>query len=59
MGLSRLITLYQILHDGIHAKSGQEGTLKLQYIRTERESVMGWVRPFSLSLLPLLLRFAL
>lgn len=38
------MTLYQILHDAIHAKSGQEGPLKLQYIRTERESVMGWVR---------------
>ena len=41
--LPRLITLYQILHDNIHAKSGQESTLKLQYIRTEREAVMGWV----------------
>lgn len=40
---SRIITLYQILHDAIHAKSGQEETLKLQYIRTEKESVMGWV----------------
>jgi vacuolar fusion protein MON1 len=47
----RLITLYQILHDAIHAKSGQQGTLKLQYIRTERESVMGWVRARSSSLL--------
>ncbi|KAG6907859.1 hypothetical protein DXG01_007123 [Tephrocybe rancida] len=45
----RLITLYQILHDAIHAKSGQEGTLKLQYIRTEKESVMGWItQPFEL-----------
>lgn len=43
----RLITLYQILHDAIHAKSGQESTLKLQYIRTERESVLGWVCCFS------------
>src|ERR1700720_862393 len=39
----RIMTLYQILHDAIHAKSGQEGPLKMQYIRTERESVMGWV----------------
>lgn len=39
----RLVTLYQTLHDAIHAKSGQEGALKLQYIKTERESVMGWV----------------
>ncbi len=44
LGTLRLITLYQTLHDAIHAKSGQESTLKLQYIRTERESVMGWVR---------------
>ncbi|KAG6854671.1 hypothetical protein C0991_003319 [Blastosporella zonata] len=45
----RLFTLYQTLHDAIHAKSGQEGTLKLQYIRTERESVMGWItQPFEL-----------
>ena len=39
-----MITLYQVVYDAIHAKSGQEGTLKLQYIRTERESVLGWVR---------------
>lgn len=39
----RLTTLYQTLHDAIHAKSGQEATLKLQYIRSEKESVMGWV----------------
>lgn len=48
--LRRLLTLYQILHDGIHAKSGQDGQLKLQYIRTEKESVMGWVRPEAFSL---------
>lgn len=40
----RLVTLYQLLHDAIHAKSGQEGPLKLQYIRTDKESVLGWVR---------------
>ena len=39
----RLITLYQTLFDAIHGKSGQERTLKLQYIRTSQESVMGWV----------------
>ncbi|OCH85589.1 DUF254-domain-containing protein [Obba rivulosa] len=39
----RLVTLYQTLYDAIHAKSGQQSTLKLQYIRTERESVMGWI----------------
>lgn len=46
---SRLVTLYQTLHDAIHAKSGQQSTLKLQYIHTERESVLGWV---SSSILP-------
>ncbi|KAJ7781773.1 trafficking protein Mon1-domain-containing protein [Mycena maculata] len=45
----RLTTLYQILHDAIHAKSGQEASLKLQYIRSEKESVMGWItQPFEL-----------
>ncbi|KAF5338985.1 hypothetical protein D9611_008733 [Ephemerocybe angulata] len=45
----RLITLYQTIHDAIHAKSGQESTLKLQYIRTETECVMGWItQPFEL-----------
>ncbi|TDL17259.1 DUF254-domain-containing protein [Rickenella mellea] len=48
-GRRRLVTLYQRLHDAIHAKSGQEGPLKLQYIQTERESVMGWItQPFEL-----------
>ncbi|TFK70405.1 DUF254-domain-containing protein [Pluteus cervinus] len=45
----RLITLYQIIHDAIHAKSGQTNTLKLQYLRTEHECVMGWItQPFEL-----------
>ncbi|EJC99059.1 DUF254-domain-containing protein, partial [Fomitiporia mediterranea MF3/22] len=45
----RLITLYQILHDNIHGKSGQKETLKLQYVKTARESVMGWItQPFEL-----------
>ncbi|OAX38771.1 DUF254-domain-containing protein [Rhizopogon vinicolor AM-OR11-026] len=45
----RIITLYQIIHDAIHAKSGQTGNLKLQYIRTEKEIVMGWItQPFEL-----------
>jgi len=44
----RLVTLYQILHDNVHARSGQDQPLKLQYIRTERESVMGWVSEFFL-----------
>ncbi|KAG8933825.1 Vacuolar fusion protein mon1 [Tulasnella sp. 418] len=54
----RLVTLYQILHDAVHARSGQPGgPLKLQYIRTEKESVMCWVTtPFELyvALSPLL-----
>jgi hypothetical protein len=41
----RVTTLYQIIHDAIHKKSGQDGPLKLQYIRTEKESVMGWASP--------------
>lgn len=47
--LTRLLTLYQTLFDAIHAKSGQERTLKLQYVRTSQESVMGWVCPILLS----------
>lgn len=39
----RLITMYQVVYDAIHAKSGQSGPLKLQYIRTKQEIVMGWV----------------
>ncbi|ELU44932.1 Mon1 domain-containing protein [Rhizoctonia solani AG-1 IA] len=40
----RLITLYQTIHDALHAKSGQvEGPAKLQLIRTDTECVMGWV----------------
>ncbi|CAA7261420.1 unnamed protein product [Cyclocybe aegerita] len=53
----RIMTLYQVLHDSIHAKSGQDGGLKLQYIRTDMESVMGWItQPFELyiALSPLL-----
>ncbi|OCB87145.1 DUF254-domain-containing protein [Sanghuangporus baumii] len=45
----RLITLYQVVHDNIHGKSGQKETLKLQYIKTNREAVMGWItQPFEL-----------
>ncbi|KAH7908830.1 DUF254-domain-containing protein [Hygrophoropsis aurantiaca] len=45
----RVITLYQTLHDAIHAKSGQDSTLKLQYIQTEKEITMGWLtQPFEL-----------
>ncbi|KAI0300286.1 trafficking protein Mon1-domain-containing protein [Russula brevipes] len=45
----RLVTLYQTMHDNIHAKSGQDLPLKLQYIRTEKEAVMGWItQPFEM-----------
>ncbi|KAG2010039.1 vacuolar fusion protein MON1 [Coprinopsis cinerea AmutBmut pab1-1] len=45
----RLVTLYQLIHDAIHARSGQEAPLKLQYVRTEHECVMGWItQPFEL-----------
>ncbi|KAG2353562.1 hypothetical protein BDR07DRAFT_1291087, partial [Suillus spraguei] len=45
----RIVTLYQIVHDAIHSKSGQTGSLKLQYIRTEKEIVMAWMtQPFEL-----------
>ncbi|CAE6421199.1 unnamed protein product [Rhizoctonia solani] len=48
----RLITLYQTIHDALHAKSGQvEGPAKLQLIRTDTEFVMGWItQPFELYL---------
>jgi vacuolar fusion protein MON1 len=41
-----LITIYQKVHDAIHAKSGQGSTLKLQYIRTDKEAILGWVQYF-------------
>ncbi|KAF9645158.1 DUF254-domain-containing protein [Thelephora ganbajun] len=45
----RLITLYQLVHDALHGKSGQEKTLKLQYLRTDKEGVLGWItQPFEL-----------
>lgn len=41
-----MITLYQLIHDSLHGKSGQEKTLKLQYLRTDKEGVLGWVCTF-------------
>jgi len=52
----RITTLYQILHDSIHAKSGQEAGLKLQYIRTDTEGVLGWVCRFLLFCLLFVIR---
>jgi len=40
----RLVSLYQFVYDSMHAKSGQAAPLKLQFIRTEYESLIGWVR---------------
>ena len=38
-----LITLYQVVHDALHARSGQvQGPLKLQCIKTDKEMIMGW-----------------
>ena len=42
-----MVTLYQLVHDALHGKSGQAKSLKLQYLRTDKESVLGWVRTFS------------
>ena len=39
-----LVALYQLVYDAMHAKSGQAGPLKLQFMRTEHESIVGWVR---------------
>src|SRR5258708_1258084 len=40
----RLITLYQCAHDALWARSGQaHGPLKVQYIRPQKDAVMGWV----------------
>ncbi|KAG9034429.1 Vacuolar fusion protein mon1 [Tulasnella sp. JGI-2019a] len=46
----RLITMYQVIHDALHARSGQPGgPLKLQFIRTDKECILGWVTtPFEL-----------
>ncbi|EJT98822.1 DUF254-domain-containing protein [Dacryopinax primogenitus] len=38
----RLVTLYQQVHDTLHARSGQKEALSLHHIRTPRETVMGW-----------------
>ncbi|KAG8746378.1 Vacuolar fusion protein mon1 [Ceratobasidium sp. 428] len=46
----RLVTLYQTIHDALHAKSGQQsGSIKLQLIKTDTECVMGWItQPFEI-----------
>ncbi|WWC67775.1 uncharacterized protein I206_101687 [Kwoniella pini CBS 10737] len=47
----RLITLYQKLHDVVHARSGQSETYKLVYMRTEHEACLAWLtKPFELYL---------
>ncbi|KAG8977517.1 Vacuolar fusion protein mon1 [Tulasnella sp. 425] len=46
----RLITLYQIVHDAFHARSGQPGgPLKLYSVKPEEECILGWITtPFEL-----------
>lgn len=44
--LCRLITNYHILHDGVHARSGQSAPLKLMYFRTDQEAYLAWVSQF-------------
>lgn len=39
----RLITLYQHVYNGIHAKSGTGMPLTQYYVQTEYEACMGWV----------------
>ncbi|WWC59421.1 uncharacterized protein I303_101977 [Kwoniella dejecticola CBS 10117] len=47
----RLITMYQKLHDVVHARSGQNQTYKLVYMRTEHEACLAWLtKPFELYL---------
>ncbi|WVQ97911.1 hypothetical protein IAU59_005028 [Kwoniella sp. CBS 9459] len=47
----RLITLYQKLHDAVHARSGQSAPLKLVYLKTEHEACLAWLtKPFELYL---------
>ncbi|OCF42348.1 vacuolar fusion protein MON1 [Kwoniella heveanensis CBS 569] len=47
----RLITLYQKLHDSVHARSGQSAPLKLVYLKTEHEACLAWLtKPFELYL---------
>lgn len=41
--MDRLVTLYQQLHDSVHARSGQSSPLRLVYIRTDKEAVLAWV----------------
>ncbi|KAG8951705.1 Vacuolar fusion protein mon1 [Tulasnella sp. 424] len=46
----RLITLYENVHDAVHARSGQPGgPLKLYSVNTEEECILGWITtPFEL-----------
>lgn len=45
----RLITLYQRAQDALYARSGQQTPLKLVYLATHSEAVLGWLtKPFEL-----------
>jgi vacuolar fusion protein MON1 len=39
----RIFSLYRTAFDAIHAKGGQESTLRLQYVKTQSVCVMAWV----------------
>jgi len=39
----RIFSLYRTAFDAIHAKGGQECTLRLQYVKTQSVCVMAWV----------------
>jgi len=40
----QIFSLYRSAFDAIHAKGGQECTLRLQYVKTQSVCVMAWVR---------------
>ncbi|GAA5979415.1 hypothetical protein JCM11641_005027 [Rhodosporidiobolus odoratus] len=47
---SRLVTLYQNVHEALHPRSAAAGTpakaaAQVQYVRTEFEAVLGWITP--------------
>lgn len=45
----RIITLYQQAQDALYARSGQQTPLKLVYLATDSEAVLGWLtKPFEL-----------
>lgn len=44
-----LVTVYQRLHDALHARSGQPEPLRLVYVKTQYEACLAWMtKPFEL-----------